>query len=114
MQSIETSNRKILANYSVVYANSYCGSVVTPDGKKHGGGIGADDFKFYNELIKSYTSLELIPIKFYNATSFGWRWTGYPVAGRDILVITGFYGNVPRGAKDFEQLFVDFTKSTNN
>lgn len=109
MNSIRTTNPKILSRCPTVYALQFCREFTAPDGTKYSG-IDPDDFTAYDDILKKYTSIELVPTKYYNATGDGWRWTGFKVLGHDILVITGYYGNVPSNSKKFTDLFVDFAK----
>lgn len=109
MNIIRTTNPKILSRCPTVYALPFCRDFTAPDGTNYSG-IDPDDFHTYDDILKKYTTLELVPTKYYNATHDGWRWTGYKVLCKDILVITGYYGNVPKCSKKFTDLFVDFAK----
>lgn len=109
MISIRTTNPKILSHCPNVYALPFCHEFTAPDGVKYSG-IDPDDFTAFDDILKKYTVIELVPTKYYNATRNGWRWTGFKVLCHDILVITGYYGTVPKNSKKFTELFTDFAK----
>ena len=107
MIAIETSINKLRKEcINRVYALPYCHEFTDPSGKEHSG-HDPESYYFYNEIIKQFTGYSLIPVEYYNRGAFGWNWTGYQISGKNILVITGYYRNVPKNSYPFDQLFED-------
>ena len=94
MSCFKISNKKIkdFNFFKILYFN-YCED-----------GLTADNFDDHNQIVKKLLGVELANVKFVNHTNTGWRWTGYPTVDGRIFVITGHYGNLPKGAIHIKKL----------